>query len=172
MTENVKKTKRHWFDLVLLLAVVISAAFALRSNGGFSSSEQVYPASRLTATARPALTPDPLTSYIKRRDETRDKEMQALQTLLDGEKTGDSLRADGEKALLDLTRFSEQELAVEAALGGMGVSGVAYVTNDLAYVYVREKLTEEQAALLFLSVSEITGLSDQNIRVADANSIV
>lgn len=172
MTENVKKGKRRWFDLVLLLVVVLSAALALRSNGGFSSSEQVYSASRLTATTQPTPTPDPLTKYIKQREETRDKEMQALQTLLDSDKTSDSLRADGEKALLDLTHFSEQELAVEAALSGMGVNGVAYVTNDLAYVYVREKLTDEQAALLFLSVSEITGLSDQNIRVADANSIV
>ena len=35
----------------------------------------------------------------------------------------DSLRASAQEALLALTRCAERELAVEAALAGMGVNG-------------------------------------------------
>ena len=169
MTQIKKKGGRRWFDLLLVLTVALSAFLALR-GGAFQTAE--VSSGRFTVSASPTATPDPLAAFAKQREEARERETRALETLTSGDTANDSLRASAQEALLALTRCAERELAVEAALAGMGVNGVAYVTDDLAYVYVREKLTESQAALLFLNISEITGLDDRNIRVSDANSTV
>lgn len=165
-----ERLRRAAVDLLLLVCVAVAAVFTLRGDGGAGNT--TYSALSAAVTAAPTIAPAPADVFRAEREKTRAREIAALETLASQADTDAALKAQASRALLDLNTFSEQELAVEAALSGMNLSGVASVSGKLAYVFVAQRLTAEQAALLFSAVQEITALSGENIRVSDGNSVV
>jgi hypothetical protein len=115
----------------------------------------------------------PLAAYQQKREQTRQQDMAALQTLAANDAVDQSARDQAQGELIEVVRCSESELAIEGALTGAGFAPcVAVVQRGAVTILVEKKeLTQEEATTILTLAAAHSGEAPENIRVMAGNMI-
>ncbi|MBQ4075531.1 MAG: SpoIIIAH-like family protein [Clostridia bacterium] len=114
----------------------------------------------------PSPSPPPIRQYLLQRNQQRQEERLALQTILENENMDAAFRTRAGNQLLEITENAEAELALEAALAAKGMEGVCIVRKGKITLFVDQPLDEASAALLIHLAAETTGVHPENIRLS------
>lgn len=155
-----KKRLSRGLSTLLLLFAVLCAYYAREQS---VQSRTQLPVTRVFAFV-PAATPSPAPSevYRARRDAQRRQEYAALNERI---RSGDESAAAAHDQLL---RQAEAELAVEAALSGLGYPhALCAIRGDAVNVSVGAPLSAAQALSVITLIENITGKSAENVFMLD-----
>lgn len=161
------KRKDRLLNLLMLLAVALALGLsALRGESGLPESEKETLSMGAALTPVSSPTPHPAEAYRARRQAARLQEEESLRTLAK-ESPAEQTRAMAEEALLQMQADRETELAVEAALSGMGYGNALCVARKGSVtIIVDQPLTAAQAALILALAQETSGADAENIRIS------
>lgn len=148
------------FNIALCLVVLGAAALTLRQTPA--------PAAALPIAARavqPTASPHPVDAYRAARAQENSR-IEALLSLLADEGLDERTRAQAQSLALSAAQRQETALAVEGALAGLGYARAVCVCDaGGVQIFVDRALSERDAALIFRTVQEATGLGAECIRV-------
>lgn len=168
--ETLSPRKKKWKDRVLNLLMIGTVTLAL---GLTAAREKSAPAAQTgmtlpveaVVTPVPSPTPHPVDAYRARRQETRTREEETLRTLA-ADSVSAETQAQAEAALLEMQKSRETELAVEAALSGMGYGRALCVARgENLTIILDAELTPAQAAMILALAQEASGADAENIRI-------
>lgn len=119
----------------------------------------------------PAVTALPAVSWAEafrqRREETREKEKEALLALPQNPAWSEEIRAAAEAELRQVLLSQETELAVEALLAARGLDDALCVYRQgKLTVFSQSALSEKDAALIRDLAREAAGIDPKNIRIS------
>ena len=156
--------KDKLMNALTLLAVIAAVAVTL-FRGSAEPEPVILP---LTKPVQALPTPHPAESYRKTREDTRQKEQEALTALLQSGSASTETRALAEKQLSALAKNSEIELAAEAALAARGYEyALCVARSGEAYVFAAGEVNQRDAALLLDIIQTASGLPREKIRITD-----
>ncbi len=147
----------------MLAAVAVALAVAWMK--GAPEGARPLPISALTVPEATAA-PSPAQVFRARRREEREMERTLLQTLLDAGGAEAEAKSRAEARLLELTEYTETEIAVEAALSAQGYAEALCVAQDGSLtLFLPEEVTRDQADYFFTLARDVSGFSPEQIRL-------
>ena len=173
-----KLLKEHKSTILLVVLLLTLAGSYLWNQYQMDATRTVdLPVTRMEGeedTASTALVnKTPLAAYQQKREQTRQQDIAALQTLAANDAVDQSARDQAQGELMEVIRCSESELAIEGALSGAGFAPcVAVVQRGAVTVLVEKKeLTQDEATTILTLAATHSGEAPENIRVMAGNMI-
>ena len=161
--------------LALLLAV-LGASYSYQQKRLVQPEPVGIPVVRVEAdetlvTAAGAL--DALESYRLRRQTQREKDIEALKTLIQSEHTTLEAREDAQAALQRMMTEGEMEMALEGAMTGAGFTPCLCVVEgeQVTLMVGKKELTQGEAALLVTMAQSHGAKKAENVMILTGNMI-
>lgn len=105
------------------------------------------------------------------RDKLRAGLVDRLDTIVDNENTGEDVRAEAQKRIMNIGDLAEKELAIEGLIKAKGFEeALVFMTEESAKIVVsREELTEQDVVKILDIVMGETNLDASNIKIMKKN---
>lgn len=128
-------------------------------------------AGHLTVSVQPLSRRDSFSEFRWERDRSRSRQLEALQGIITDLSSSEEQRTAAQERLLEIMAGSEVEMELEGLLMAQGLpDAVVVLSEGGAAVMVDTVLTEEEAARVGDTVSSMTGMSLEKIRIIDHRS--
>lgn len=167
------KRKNGW-SLALLLAV-LGVSYGAEHSRLMTGEPPGIPVVRVEEEAliTSAGTLSELENYRLQRNERRDKDMAALETMIASEHTAEKAREDARQALLRLVEEHEKETAMEGAMTAAGFSPCLCVAEGggVTLMVGRQTLTAGETNLLITLAQNHTGAAPERVMVLTGSMI-
>ncbi len=125
----------------------------------------------LTVTVEPLSKRDTFSEFRWERDRSRSRQLEALQDIMTSSASSEQQRETAQVRLVAIMAGSEVEMELEGLLMAQGLPDAVVVLSETgATVMVDSILTEEEAARIGETVSGMTGMSFEKIRIIDHRS--
>lgn len=167
-----------WFSrstvTLAALALLFAVAFGIRLFSGNTEpvvsiqKESAAPAAEEAQSA--AQTGDFFKDFRAQRETARADEMALLDSIVQRENAPEDSVKKADERRIELTRFTEQERAIEKLLVAKGFEdAAAFVQEGTATIVVKkEKLTDEEIARILEMAMRQTGQEASNIKIIPA----
>ena len=167
-----------WFSrstvTLAALALLIAVAFGIRLFSGNTEpvvsiqKESAAPAAEEAQSA--AQTGDFFKDFRAQRETARADEIALLDSIVQRENAPEDSVKKADERRIELTRFTEQERAIEKLLVAKGFEdAAAFVQEGTATIVVKkEKLTDEEIARILEMAMRQTGQEASNIKIIPA----
>lgn len=167
-----------WFSrstvTLAALALLFAVAFGIRLFSGNTEQvvsiqkESAAPAAEEAQSA--AQTGDFFKDFRAQRETARADEMALLDSIVQRENAPEDSVKKADERRIELTRFTEQERAIEKLLVAKGFEdAAAFVQEGTATIVVKkEKLTDEEIARILEMAMRQTGQEASNIKIIPA----
>ena len=167
-----------WFSrstvTLAALALLFAVAFGIRLFSGNTEpvvsiqKESAAPAAEEAQSA--AQTGDFFKDFRAQRETARADEIALLDSIVQRENAPDDSVKKADERRIELTRFTEQERAIEKLLVAKGFEdAAAFVQEGTATIVVKkEKLTDEEIARILEMAMRQTGQEASNIKIIPA----
>ena len=167
-----------WFSrstvTLAALALLFAVAFGIRLFSGNTEpvvsiqKESAAPAAEEAQSA--AQTGDFFKDFRVQRETARADEIALLDSIVQREKAPEDSVKKADERRIELTRFTEQERAIEKLLVAKGFEdAAAFVQEGTATIVVKkEKLTDEEIARILEMAMRQTGQEASNIKIIPA----
>ena len=170
-------TREECKNRILNGALVITVGAALGITAWQSRSDTASPSAGISSArfftdvpsqtavyATPVPSPAPIAAYRTRREESRGQECAALEQLAQSETVSEDIRRSAQEQLLLLVGRRETELAVEAALAGLGYpEGLCTVSEGNVTLILPKVPDAEEAQVLTELASQRSGLEKARV---------
>ena len=128
-------------------------------------------AGTLTVSVQPLSRRDSFSEFRWERDRSRSRQLETLQGIITDSSSSEEQRMAAQERLLSIMTGSEVEMELEGLLMAQGLPDAVVVLSDNGVtVMVDTVLTEEEAARIGDTVSGMTGMSPEKIRIIDHRS--
>lgn len=159
--------KWKWIAATAALAAVLAV-------GGIAllhRNERPAVVAEAASAAAPAEDADPVTRFRTEREQLRARETAQLNDIIHGGNADGETILMAQRQLIDLMRYSEQELTIEGVLQSRGFDGaLVTVGDDSANVLIRaESVTQAESAVILELVMRETGISGGNVKIIPVN---
>ena len=125
----------------------------------------------LVVAVEPLTKRDAFSEFRWERERSRSRQMETLQTIITDATTSEQQKEGAQSRLVDIMAGSEVEIQLEGLLMAQGMPDAVVVLSETgATVMVDSILTEEEAARIGDTVSGVTGMSLEKIRIIDHHS--
>ena len=105
------------------------------------------------------------------RDRSRSRQLEAMQEIISDANSSNEQRKSAQDRLVAIMSGSETEMELEGLLMAQGLPDAVVVLSETgATVMVDTVLTEEEAARIGDTVSDLTGMTVEKIRIIDQRS--
>lgn len=167
-----------WFSrstvTLAALALLFAVAFGIRLFSGNTEpvvsiqKESAAPAAEEAQSA--AQTGDFFTDFRAQRETARADEIALLDSIVQRENAPEDSMKKADERRIELTRFTEQERAIEKLLVAKGFEdAAAFVQEGTATIVVKkEKLSDEEIARILEMAMRQTGQEASNIKIIPA----
>lgn len=122
----------------------------------------------LVVAVEPLTRRDAFSEFRWERDRSRSRQLETLQTIIWDTTSSEQQKEAAQSRLVDIMAGSEVEMQLEGLLMAQGLPDAVVVLSQTgATVMVDSILTEEEAARIGDTVSGMTGMSPEKIRIID-----
>lgn len=149
--------------LLLVLLLSLSVALYLRQNAPSAQSVTLPMTSAASAVS-------PLEAFRMSRDSAYQRDMAALEALINAESTDRAARQSASDELQAFVRLHQAQIALEGALLTSALAPCCAVVTDGSVTIVTEKqeITEEDTALVLTLAALHTGVAASGVRIMTA----
>jgi hypothetical protein len=125
----------------------------------------------LVVAVEPLTKRDAFSEFRWERDRSRSRQLETLQTIIQDTSNSEQQKEAAQSRLVDIMAGSEVEMQLEGLLMAQGLPDAVVVLSQAgATIMVDSILTEEEAARIGDTVSGMTGMSLEKIRIIDHHS--
>ncbi|NLJ86746.1 MAG: SpoIIIAH-like family protein [Firmicutes bacterium] len=127
--------------------------------------------SPLTVLVEPVSRREVFAQFRWDRDRSRSRQLEAMQEIISDANSSNEQRKSAQDRLVAIMSGSETEMELEGLLMAQGLPDAVVVLSETgATVMVDTVLTEEEAARIGDTVSDLTGMTVEKIRIIDQRS--